>query len=100
MNIENIKKRLNYLMIDDNETVDFKNFGVSQLIDFITNKRNALISESENLLTQMSDGKINKLSELDKNKNHINFYDTKLPIFLFKSNLLADLVIDLNNLNK
>lgn len=87
-------------MIDDNETVDFKNFGQSQLIDFITNKRNALISESENLLAQMSDGKIIKLSELNKNKNDINYYDTKLPILLFKSNLLADLVIDLNNLNK
>jgi len=86
-------------MIDDNEKVDFENFGNSELIDFIEQKRNSIISESENLLSQMSDGKIKNLSELDKNKDLINYYDSKLPILLFKSNLLADLLIDLNKLN-
>lgn len=99
MTIENIKKRLNSLMIDESENIDFENFGQSELISFIINKRKSLISESENLLAQMSDGKINKLSELNKKKNKINYYDAKLPLLLFKSNLLADLVIDLNNLN-
>lgn len=86
-------------MIDDNEKVDFENFGNSELIDFIEQKRNSIISESENLLSQMSDGKIKNLSELDKNKDQINYYDSKLPILLLKSNLLADLLIDLNKLN-
>lgn len=47
----------------------------------------------------MSDGKIKNLSELDKNKDQINYYDSELPILLLKSNLFADLLIDLNKLN-
>lgn len=100
MKLENIKKRLKSLLIDEVDTIDFDNLEKSEISEFIESKRNEIILEIEKLISKMSDGKVNNLSNFNKGKVQVKYYEPKLPLLLIKCHLLANLLLDLTKTQK